>query len=125
MESLNINLSNIEKLEQMLTEMQKGTKQRNVSCADVVEAVAKAEAKLTELGLPKKLHKGAVLIVTPSFRLPNSYRYSADYTRVVLERRATGWIVTAAGRKGGGSSSGPMLILSNEQQLATPLIFAL
>ena len=109
----------------MLTEAQKGTAQRTVSCEDVVEAVSKAEEKLSELGLPKKLHKGAVLIVTPSFQLPNSYRYSAAYTRLVLDRRSTGWFVRTAGRTGGNSSSGPKLILTTEQQAATPLNFNL
>jgi hypothetical protein len=96
-----------------------------VSCEDIVEAVTKAEEKLSELGLPKKLHKGAVLIVTPDFKLPNSYRYAASYSRVVIDRRSTGWIVRTVGRRGGNSSSGPELILTAEQQAATPLIFTL
>ena len=126
MESLNIKVSNVEKLAQMLTETQKGiTSQRNLTSEDVVAAVSKADEKLTALGIPKKLHKGAVLVVSPYFRLPSSYKYPASYSRVVLDRRSTGWFVRTAGRTGGNSSPGPELILGNEQQAATPHIFNL
>ena len=48
--------------------------------------------------LPKADRKGATLVHVPAGPSASSYKYAAATTRIVIERRATGWFLISADR---------------------------
>jgi hypothetical protein len=79
-----------------------------------------AEFRLEQLGLPKNQRAGAVSVATSGDRVSNSYARKNFFriaTRVVLERRSTGWSLidvrrTQIGQQGGGDAT---LVLTEAQ----------
>ena len=63
----------------------------------LVDSVAdEAESRLS--ALPKADRKGATLTHTPAGPWASAYKYAAQTTRIVIERRATGWFLISADR---------------------------
>ena len=66
------------------------------SAATVCDIAADAESRLS--ALPKAERKGATLTHTPAGPSASSYKYAAQTTRILIERRATGWFLISAAR---------------------------
>ena len=63
----------------------------------LVDTIAEAaESRLA--ALPKAQRAGATLAHTPAGPSASAYKYAAQTTRIVLERRATGWFLISAER---------------------------
>ena len=56
----------------------------------------RAEHELASLDLPLGQRVGAILIADSGLRLPSSYKYAVNRTRVTLVRRRDGWALTCA-----------------------------
>ena len=86
---------------------------------DIMRLIESAERKLVALGLEtkKKAHIGAAMTATSGDAMLAAYKYKRVATRVRIERKATGWYLTAASRAeiwqhGGGKT----LILTPAQR---------
>ena len=66
------------------------------SAATVCDIAADAESMLS--ALPKADRKGATLVHIPAGPSASAYKYAAATTRIVIERRATGWFLISAER---------------------------
>ena len=63
----------------------------------VVDSIAtEAEARLSTL--PKAERKGATLTHTPAGPWASAYKYACVTTRILIERRSTGWFLVSAER---------------------------
>ena len=122
---LKFNRANREKITGALSEAQKGCTERTLTFMDVTLAINDANHRLADLGIAKSRRKGAELSITPFFKLPGSYSKSSSYTRVRLERSATGWFVNEIGRLQGNSDFGSRLYITTEQRDAIPSVFKL
>jgi len=66
------------------------------ACSDVIAIAEAAESRLS--ALPKADRKGATLAHTPAGPSASAYKYAAQTTRILIERRATGWFLISADR---------------------------
>ena len=68
-----------------------------VRCAgDVIAIADDAEARLA--ALPKAERAGATLVHTPAGPWASAFKYAAQSTRLIMERRSTGWFLIIAER---------------------------
>ena len=125
MNRLRFNRKNREKIADALAEAQRGSLGRTLTVMDITLAINDANHRLADLGIAKSRHRGAELIVVPSFKLPGAYSKSSSYTKVQLERRATGWFIKKIWRLRGSSAPGLKLYITRDQRDDIPSVFYL
>lgn len=77
-----------------------------------VRFAERAEHELASLDLPLGQRAGATLIADSGLRLPSSYKYHVNRTRVTLVRRRDGWALTCAVKHPDWGHSHPVSLLS-------------
>jgi len=66
------------------------------SASDILAIAQEAEARLDQLGLPKKDRTGAVATKTSGSKMPKAYKYRRIATYVKLVRGSRDWYLTCA-----------------------------
>src|SRR3954465_11545984 len=72
----------------------KATAHTYTSVYAMIRLAEEAEGELVVFGLPKNLRPGATYEKQSGGYLPNAYKNIAIATRVVIERRSSGWYLT-------------------------------
>ena len=97
MTPIKITLANAAKINAALDAANgKATSHTIRACSEVIAIADDAEARLSVL--PKSERKGATLVHIPAGPSASAYKYAAATTRIVIERRATGWFLLGAER---------------------------
>jgi hypothetical protein len=82
-----------------LEDVNGGAREHTYTSAKELEWLAeRAERQLEALGVAKKRRAGASVIAVSGGRVPNSYKYRRNLTRVRMERKTAGWYLTSAER---------------------------
>ena len=94
---IKITADNAAKINAVLAEANGKATSHTIRSWVLVDSVAdEAESRLS--ALPKADRKGATLTHTPAGPSASSYKYAAQTTRILIERRATGWFLISAAR---------------------------
>ena len=97
MAAIKITMKNAQKINAALDAANgKATSHTIRSAATICNIADDAEARLS--ALPKSERKGATLVHIPAGPSASAYKYAAATTRIVIERRATGWFLISAER---------------------------
>lgn len=84
--------NNAEKIQAAIDEVQKRTTARNITAADVFDAVETIEKKLD---IPKKSMLGIIACVDVNAQnFPNAYKYVPESTMFQIEKFTSGWFLT-------------------------------
>ena len=95
---MKINIKATEKIRHALATANGAASTHTEVAATVSNAADLAEIKLGKLGIPKGQRAGAIFSVVTGGTVPNAYKYTRAVTQFKLERGATGWFLTDAGR---------------------------
>lgn len=92
MKAIKITVENSAAIETALKEVNgKATAHAYTRAYDILALADRADANLDKLGIPKAIRPGARYISESGERLPARYRYTAQTTRVVIQRRSSAW----------------------------------
>ena len=100
-----INVNDAVRVADLLAGVQSRCRERCIGAARVASLSHEAETRLARAGIPQAMRAGAAAVITPE-RLPNSYKYRAEGTHVLLERGKRDWFVLKAWRGVAGSCAG-------------------
>ena len=75
-----------------------GADRHTFSAPDIYALAKEAEARLEKLRVPKTFRKGCRMWAISGGTLPTSYGYNPIRTEVIIERRRSGWYLTATNR---------------------------
>jgi len=96
---MKINVTNTEKIQQEIDNVQADCRQRTINAQQVEMYAKMLEEKLEARGLPKKLRMGFKFLVNPNAQnFPNAYKWTPISTNFLLERFSSGWFVTMIAR---------------------------
>ena len=91
---MRINITNKEKIEAALAEVQKLSQVRMIGYQDILDAVKYSEEKLSNI-LLKKDWVGLKVQADPNAQqFPNAYKYRPESTQFVLEKGVNDWFLT-------------------------------
>lgn len=94
MKAIKITAENMDAIESALLAVNGKAKEHVFTAAiELLHISDRAEGRLDAIGIPKADRKGARFIQESGEKLPSAYKYAARTTRVVIERRASGWWV--------------------------------
>lgn len=99
-----INVHNEMAVNDILKAVQYRCRERMFDAEDIAGWAEDAEKKLNELKIPSSYRQNSQLVVLPP-RMPNSYKYPAEGTFVLLVRGKKSWFLRNAGRTNTGSIS--------------------
>jgi len=91
MKAIRVCDKNMEKIESILNDVQKRTRERNISIGNIMNAIKNVEEFYK---IPKKYMTGLVISCDCwADTYPNAYRYTPYSTQFSIEYRKSGWFV--------------------------------
>ncbi len=94
MKPIKITAKNFDKIEEALKAVNGRATSHAITTAHLIDCISEeAEKRLEDAGVPKAARAGCRLTHVPEGPWAKAYKYAARTTRVVLERRATGWFL--------------------------------
>lgn len=126
---MKININNADKLEAAIKKAEGKATQRLFDTRRIDNAIRDAEKKLNEIGIAKKYQNGCEIRFKPA-KVPNSYKYRAEGTFVIIERFSSGWFLVdcyraPTGTASYGSNEAAELILDDVSRDHIPYIYKL
>jgi hypothetical protein len=94
MKPIKLVYANAELIAQKLAEVNgKATEHVFTNYWSIVDPLKEAEDLLVASLLPKSAWKGVQLVVSSGKKMPNAYTYKRKATKVLIERKASGWFI--------------------------------